>query len=140
MSQYILPLFLLALAFIIKLSVNRTCEKTHIISALSELPVDIMFLSSALIISYSKLSSNKIIEAFNNKDENLTLTHLDLDRGFYLFVLYMIITIVITLIWRVTEKQFQNNNWSVFRILFGINYVISIFCLLYAISKLSGVI
>lgn len=58
-----LPIILLILSFIIKFAINRKCSLPYFVVAILELPVDIMFLASSMVISYNIIISNKLAES-----------------------------------------------------------------------------
>lgn len=140
MNEYFLSFFLLLLAFLIKLSANKICTKAHVVAALSELPVDIMFLSTALTVPYMKLHSNEVIKTVSQQGKQLSANQLDLEKGVNLFVLYLLITVLVTILWRFSEKFFKGEKWLFFNILVLINFTLSLGLFLYILSILGEVI
>lgn len=138
LSEFWLPILLLALAFSLKLLINKEVSKPHILSAIAELPVDVMFTSSAFIISYRILYSNYVIQTVTSGNKDI-IAKLDLNAGYGLFVLYLIITAFVILFWRIGLKCIDTVDWTKYRIFLGLNYVICITALLFAFSKLREV-
>ncbi|MGD6903408.1 hypothetical protein [Bacillus infantis] len=138
MSEFILPIILLALSFCLKLYINREVNKPSMLSAISELPVDVMFVSMAFIISYTIRFSNHIIETYN--DGNKVLEKMDLNAGYSLFGSYIIITILIIAFWRTSIKKMDTQKWVAYGIFVGLNYIICIVALLFAFTKLYEVL
>ncbi|HDR8277401.1 TPA: hypothetical protein QC121_004729, partial [Bacillus cereus] len=66
MGEYILPIVLLGLSFALKLLINREVNKPTLLSAIAELPVDVMFVSVAFTISYQVQHSNQVITTVKN--------------------------------------------------------------------------
>ncbi|PCD05699.1 hypothetical protein CMV16_21960 [Peribacillus simplex] len=139
MSEFILPIILLALSFCLKLYINREVNKPSVLSAISELPVDVMFVSMAFIISYRIRFSNHVIETYNNGSK-LILEKMDLNAGYGLFGVYIIITIFVIVFWRISIKRMDTQKWIAYGILVGLNYIICIVALLFAFTKLYEVL
>lgn len=142
MSEYYLPVILLVLSFGIKLLVNREIKKPNLLNALSELPVDVMFIGSTLIISYIKLYTNKILETLASSEaiRVAQMKSVDLNSGLTLFITYILITLIVTAIWRLSEKFFIDQKWVKFVLSLMINYIISSTALYCSISLLNEVI
>ncbi|WLD91769.1 hypothetical protein [Alkalihalobacillus sp. AL-G] len=135
--EYTLPIFLLGLGFLIKLWVNKETTKPHLLTSVSELPVDIMFLSSALIISYTELQTKKVV--LNNVRSSADVIASNINNGYIIFIGYIIITFIITAIWRWNRSFFEAERWVVFNIILIVKLGLAIYCLYHAITKLNEV-
>ena len=106
--QIILPAALLALAFVLKLCIDREATAPVLILALLELPVDMTFLSSTFIISYT---------IGVNGDKEL---------GLIFFIAFLIGTIVVILLWRRSIRFFDSDKLIKSSLLGTLNYLISV--------------
>lgn len=87
--EIILPLALLVLAFIMKLSINREIAVPNLIQAICELPVDIIFLTISFLVGFT-------IAKADNPSEGL----------FYTISFIAVATLVLS-IWRYSLKLFE---------------------------------
>jgi len=112
----ILPSILLLIAFLLKLSIDRSVDKHNILQAIFELPVDIMFLSLSFGVGYTISNSNH----FN---EGITF----LFGG-------LCISILVVLLWRKCVSLFsiRNNYWLV-AVLFS-NIILSGTTIVYSVN------
>ncbi|WP_460151953.1 hypothetical protein [Pseudomonas sp. S2_B07] len=92
----ILPVTLLFLSFMVKMSIEREVDLPKALQSLIELPTDIMFLSSSLLIAY--IISNK-----NNAENGLA--------GLLGLLGCVIISVLVVLIWRKAENQLSKKSW-----------------------------
>ncbi|HCT5133760.1 hypothetical protein [Aeromonas caviae] len=92
-ADVILPSILLALAFILKLSIDREVDIPNTIYALLELPVDILFLATSFIVAF-------VIAA---KPPETTL-------GFMYFGSYLLAAAVTVFIWRKACHCFEKGH------------------------------
>ncbi|MFN6792713.1 hypothetical protein [Bacillus sp. TD11] len=139
MSEFILPLVLLGLSFSLKLYINREVNNPTLLSAIAELPVDVMFVSVAFTISYQVQLSNYVIKTINSGTKEI-LSKMDLYNGYVLFATYILLTVLVIALWRISIKSLDNTKWISFCICVGINCIICILALLNAFSKLSEVL
>ena len=94
MASIILPVVLLALSFVVKMSIEREVDLPKLLQSLIELPTDIMFLSSSLVIAY----------ALTNKS--------NMESGLVTFISYIALSILVTLLWRKAENRLAKKSWS----------------------------
>ncbi|WP_409289643.1 hypothetical protein [Peribacillus sp. SCS-37] len=134
MSEFKLPIALLLLSFFLKLYINREVNKPSVLSAIAELPVDVMFASMAFIISYSIKFSNAVA-ATAQSTSNLA-EKMDLNASYITLFIYIIITTFVIAFWRTSSKKMDSQKWIQFTIFLGINYGICLWALVYAYSKL----
>jgi len=114
--QIILPAALLALAFVLKLCIDREATAPVLIQALLELPVDMTFLSSTFIISYT---------IGTNGDKEL---------GLILFIAYLIGTILVILLWRRSIRFFDSDRLTASSLLGMLNYLISVSAIVLSVN------
>lgn len=103
----IMPSLVVAFAFIIKMFVDRTTTLPQAIEGLLELPADIAFFSISLVVGF-------II----SKQSNFSI-------GIFWFVLYIVFSIVIVVLWRRSINQFDKKNHKTFILLALINYLLA---------------
>ncbi|PHE73275.1 hypothetical protein COF47_22860 [Bacillus wiedmannii] len=139
MGEFILPLVLLGLSFFLKLYVNREVSNPTLLSAIAELPVDVMFVSVAFTISYQVQFSNHVITTVNSGTKEI-LDTMDLYGGYVLFGTYILLTVIVIGFWRLSIKSLDNTKWIWFGFYVGINFIICILSLLNTFSKLSEVL
>lgn len=118
--QYILPVALLLLAFLLKLLIDQTATVPLFIQAIIELPVDIAFLSASFIAAYT-ISVTK-----------------DTAVGLFAFCIFIIGTIIVVLIWRRCIRLFETNRFGLTVLLGAFNYLICITGLVKSIGLLVG--
>jgi hypothetical protein len=115
--EIILPITLLFLAFVLKLSIDRSIEVPNIIQAICELPVDMIFLSISFLIAYT-------ISKPTNPSEGLFFT-----------IAFIVIAVLTVILWRQSLKLFERrNNWWILLLL--INISISTFSIFQSMSIL----
>ena len=112
---YVLPIILLILSFLLKLFIDRTVSLPSFISALLELPVDIMFLGLSFIAAFTITYKEKA------------------GIGLLLFLTYLIIAILIIFCWRRAIKAFEASKLSISSLLGILNFLISIPALIFSI-------
>ncbi|XMB86340.1 hypothetical protein RJG79_00655 [Mycoplasmatota bacterium WC44] len=142
MFLILLPVVLLVLTFLMKLSINRNWKLPQFILSLLELPVDIMFLSSSLLISYYILLAEKnasLVVTDNSKSMIDLRIFNDINKGLLFFLISLCISFIVVIIWRKSEEIFEEelDGWKK---LFRINVGISIVILVSTIFILSEVI
>jgi hypothetical protein len=117
----VLPIAVLLLSFLLKLSIDRTVEIPLFVRSIYELPVDIIFLTISFLVAYTISTSNSL------KNNGL----------FYCFI-FLIVSVLNVIIWRRAVKLFEQSKyfWSI--VLTAINFSITIYCLNVAISFLSN--
>ena len=92
--EIILPIALLALEFVLKLFIDRSATLPVLIRSVLELPVDISFLATSLIVAFTILSPS-------NSEEGLVR-----------FVIYLIGTVLVIFGWRRSVAFFeQDHRW-----------------------------
>ncbi len=133
MHEYTLSIVLLILSFVTKLFVNRSFKVPSFLKAIAELPVDMMFLSAAMVIPIIKfmmmgkgLSAQDVVN--------------DVYNAFGLFIWYIVWTIIVTAIWRFSEYAFDKERKKLFTLCVGIEYLISVIALLRVLSLLGKVV
>ncbi|WP_407477769.1 hypothetical protein [Elizabethkingia anophelis] len=87
--EIILPIVILLLAFILKLSIDRSVDVPNLIQALCELPVDIIFLSVSFLVA-------SIITKSPNSNDGL----------FFCFV-FIVMAAIVVIIWRKSLKLYE---------------------------------
>lgn len=93
--QVLLPATLVALAFLLKLVVDRQFEAADFVMALLELPVDIAFLAMSLVVGFL------IAGPADNAD------------GLLAFIYYVIGAIVVVVLWRRSHNNFTRDKYRV---------------------------
>lgn len=135
MAGFILTLLMLVLSYVLKTYLNRQPNKVDKVKSLSEVPVDIMFTSTAFIIAYLVAKDGKL-----NATENTNGQGLDMNNSLLYFVVYVLGTIGVILLWRKCEDEISKpNNGEAFKYI-GIEFLISVIALFYALIKLYGVV
>lgn len=136
MSGFILTLLLLLISFLLKLYINRKPKGMDIVKTLTEIPVDIMFTSTAFIIAYRIAEVGKLI-----KEEAIITKELDMNINFIFFIIYLCVTILVIVLWRYSKREL-NKSVGLKKGLtyFGIAFVISFSALIFALTKLYGVV
>mgnify|MGYP004721634693 CR=1 FL=1 len=115
----VLPAAILLMSFLLKLSLDRTITRPTAMNALYELPVDTIFLSTSLIAAAT-------IKAAKEKQVEFLV----------LFILYIVASIVITIIWRKTVSANDRGEKFYVGLLMIINYIICISLCVKAINFL----
>jgi hypothetical protein len=148
MTEFILPVILLVLSFLIKLFIERETNINKYVIALLEFPVDIMFVSASLIISYGtywtlfykEKVGELVVKGVESQEVVKTLEKVPESPGNIMFIIYLLLIIVVTVFWRKTEKLYSlNKTWSTLSLVF-LGYLISIGSLIYAMIRLNEVI
>lgn len=133
MTGILFTLFLLILAFCLKVYINRTPNVVDYLKACCELPVDIMFMNIAFIISYRIAQTNIWIK---NK---ATITE-EMNGNFSYFVGYLVMTLAVIVLWRYADKHINEQKFKEFIGVTIISYTIALGAMLFALVKLYGVI
>ncbi|WP_323813812.1 hypothetical protein [Cellvibrio sp. NN19] len=107
MASIILPIALLVLAFTVKMSIEREVDLPKALQSVIELPADMMFLSSSLVIAH-------ILANAPNTGE-----------GLLWFIGCVVLSIVVVLLWRKAETQLVKKSWHAAWISFS-SYLIAI--------------
>jgi hypothetical protein len=115
-----LPGTLLLAKFLLKLVVDRSATLPDIISAILALPVDIVFLSASLLAGYAISSSTNV------------------KSGLILFTTCLCLSILIVVIWRRSESQFERDHYWRTGALGLVNIAISGSTLVFALNLLSS--
>lgn len=115
--EIILPITLFFLAFVLKLSIDRSIEVPNIIQAICELPVDMIFLSISFLIAYTISKPT------------------DPSEGLFFTIAFIVIAVLTVILWRKSLKLFERrNNWLILLLL--INISISTFSIFQSMSIL----
>ncbi|STD59666.1 hypothetical protein [Empedobacter falsenii] len=115
--EIILPITLLFLAFILKLSIDRSIKAPNIIQAICELPVDMIFLSISFLIAFTISKPN------------------DPSEGLFFTIAFICIAVLTVILWRKSLILFEkNNNWWILLLL--INMLISFFSIFQSMNVL----
>lgn len=115
MASIILPVALLVLSFLVKMSIEREVDLPKALQSFIELPTDIMFLSSSLVIAYILVNAS------------------DVGNGLLWFVGCVVLSIVVVLLWRKAEAQLVKKSWHALWICF-VTYLVAIPVLVLSIS------
>lgn len=115
MASVILPVALLLLSFIVKMSIEREVDLPKTLQSIIELPTDIMFLSSSLVIAFILSNPSKT------------------DDGLLWFVGCVVLSIFVVLLWRKAEKQLIKKSWHALWISI-LNYLFAISTLVLSIA------
>lgn len=115
--EIILPITILVLAFILKLAIDRNVEVPHIIQALCELPVDMIFLSISFLIAFT-ISKPK-----------------DQSEGLFLTLAFIVMAVIVVILWRKSLKTFEDKK-RIWIVLFCINMLISVFAIFESVEVL----
>lgn len=107
MALIILPVALLILSFMVKMSIEREVDLPKALQSVIELPTDIMFLSSSLVIAYILANSTEV------------------GNGLLWFIGCIVTSIVVVLLWRKAESQLSLKSWHALWISI-LNYAIAI--------------
>lgn len=118
--EIIMPAIVLGLSFALKLFIDRSTTLPDTIESVLELPGDITFLASSLIVGFT-ISSN------GNAKEGLAW-----------FSFYIFSAIFIVFLWRRSIKYFTNNSHVVAFCLAAINYLLAITALVNSIKLITG--
>jgi len=113
----ILPIVLLLLAFILKLSIDRSIEVPNLIQAICELPVDMVFLAISFLVAFTigKLE--------------------DTGKGLCFCFVFIFIAVLVVILWRKCLKFFEIGN-KLWILLLIINIAISTFSLFQSMNVL----
>jgi hypothetical protein len=119
-AQYLVPISLLGIVFIVKLSLDQTVTLPSFLKSLIGLPVEIAFLTASFFAALTlKSQSNQVL-------------------GFTCFTIFLFIALLIVLLWRKALHRYEMTHfWWMFFISL-INFAISITGLLYSINLLIG--
>lgn len=117
-----LPASILALAFILKLVVDRTATVPDFITALIGLPVDIAFLATSLIAAFAIADRSQAPKAL------------------VVFVLYIVGSVVAVFLWRRSLILFFADRYGGSVVFAALGYVLCGSGLLLAIGFVSGAI
>ena len=114
--EIVMPILLLALSFVLKLVVGRNAESLDIISSLLELPVDMIFLSTVLIVGFTLSPSG------------------DARQGLAWFSLYILGAIIVILLWRKSIRKSDKGSYISACCLGGLNYLLSTGALMHSLE------
>ena len=111
-----LPIVLLALAFLLKLLIDRTATIPYFVHALLELPVDIAFLATSFVVAFTIATPSSV------------------KSGLLTFCLYISVAVVLVFIWRRSMYLFECDRLVSASLLALVNYVVSAYGLAMAIG------
>ena len=115
--EIILPVALLFLAFILKLSIDRSIQTANMIESICELPVDMIFLAISFLVAYT-------ISTQSNPSNGLFYT-----------ISFIGLAVINVILWRKSLKLYDNRNkWWI--LLFFLNVVISSWAILQSMTVL----
>jgi uncharacterized membrane protein YczE len=118
--DYILPIALLVLAFLLKLFVDRSASLPVVIAAAFELPVDVAFLSMSFVVAYTLYSPGNV------------------EPGLTRLLIYLIVTIFIIVGWRRAETLFERDRHWPSAFIFVACITASVLGLAITISLITG--
>lgn len=116
-----MPLLVLALAFALKLFIDRTTTLPDAIESALELPVDIVFLATSLVVGYTISPSGSTKE------------------GLAWFGFYILGAILIVFLWRRSRKSYDAKSSKTSLGLAAASYFLSITALVFAIRLVTTV-
>lgn len=118
--EIMMPTMVLALSFALKLFIDRTATLPDAISSALELPVDIAFLATSLIVGFTLSSAG------------------DPKLGMAWFGFYLLGTVFIVVLWRRSITLFlaEKHFWSL--CLGAANYMIAITAIFQSVNFLTG--
>ena len=115
-----MPSILLVMSYLLKIFVDRSASLPDAIRAFLELPVDIVFLATTLIVGFSIM-----------KPENAM-------SGMAWFGGYIIGAFVVVILWRRSVKFFETEKYLIATPLVLINYTLCAYGLMRAIDMVTG--
>ena len=115
-----LPASLLALAFLLKLLIDRTATLPYFIQAILELPVDIAFLATSFIVAFT-ISTPEMVK-----------------EGLFAFAIYIICSVIVVLLWRRSVRLFESEYLKTSFALATVNYMICITGLVLGVAFVTG--
>ena len=113
----ILPITLLFLAFMLKLSIDRSIQAPNIIQAICELPVDMIFLAISFLVAFT-ISKPK-----------------DPSIGLFYTLAFIVVAVLVVILWRKSLKLFDGNN-KYWVLVLLINMFITMLCLFQSMDVL----
>ena len=116
-----MPVLVLGLSFALKLFIDRSTTAPDFIVSTLELPVDITFLSTSLIVGYTIAPSG------------------DPQAGLAWFGFYIFASIFIVFLWRRGIKSFDSGSKVTVVFLAGANYFLAITALVNSLSLITEV-
>lgn len=112
-----LPIFILALAFFYKLSVDRAVNVPNLVQSICELPVDIIFLSISFMAAYTISEPKGLV------------------KGLSFCLIFVLLAFIIVILWRKSLKLFENRSkWWI--LLLCLNLMLSILPLICSVNVL----
>lgn len=114
-----LPAIMLLLVFLLKLFLDRSANTADIVQGVLELPVEISFLSVSFIAAFILSKAGNV------------------DGGLLCFISYIVISIVVIVLWRRSNRAFLEDKLVRSSIMAVVNYGASLAILVQAIRLLS---
>lgn len=140
MGEIITSFVLVFLAFILKLVIDRTCNRLNLGMALLEFPVDMLFASFAFLGTYILLANKKFTTLVAEGKATSLPFFLTLQGGFSLCMLYIILIVIVIFCWRRAERLLtQHKKWRSLGMAI-LNYLFSITGIVVLILMISEVI
>ena len=118
--ELIMPAMVLALSFALKLFIDRTATLPDAISSALELPVDIAFLATSLIVGFTLSSTG------------------DPKLGLAWFGFYLLGTVFIVVLWRRSINLFLSEKHFASFCLGGLNYTFALIAIFQSVNFLTG--
>lgn len=118
--ELLMPLVLMALAFFLKLFIDRTITIPDTVSAILDLPADIAFFSLSVIVSFT-------IAKPDNRDD-----------GMLLFTGFICMSLIVIFLWRRSLSSFASGNRLGPLFAGLLNYAITMTMATHAIKLVSG--
>lgn len=115
--EIILPVSLLFLAFILKLSIDRSIETPNMIQSICELPVDMIFLAISFLVAYT---------ISNPSNPN---------NGLFYTISFIGLAVINVILWRKSLKLYDNGNWR-WILLFLLNTTLSVLAIIQSMTVL----
>ncbi|EGQ7642240.1 hypothetical protein NM092_003549 [Vibrio cholerae] len=112
-----LPGILLALAFFLKLSVDREVDIPNTIYAILELPVDILFLATSFIVAFTIAAKPPVSTT-----------------GFMYFGAYLLVSAITVFTWRKACRCFERGHIKTTIFISVVNYSLCVTALIRAIQ------
>ena len=105
----VMPIVLLVFAFLLKLLIDRSATVPNVVRSVFELPVDVAFLAMTFVVAFTL-----------GAPEHSTV-------GLFFFMLYIVGSILVVLLWRRSERCYeQNHRWRA-GVIAACNYLLCTF-------------
>ena len=118
-ADWTLPAIILAMAFLLKLFVDRTASSAEIFMSLLALPVDIAFLAISLVAGYTIANPAQVTD------------------GLIIFAIYITIVVLVVVLWRRSDRAFTADKHLAAIICGLINAFVCVYGLVYAVQLIT---